>query len=88
MSCPFRNVHGFAIDCKKPVVSTVVVLNGASFPRAILRAVTSVIIKPLKCVFCGLFVPLNDTAKKGHGIIAAILIGILGLKVFGNPLTH
>lgn len=36
----------------------------------------------------GLFVPLGAGASKAHSVIPAILIGILGLKVFGNPLTH
>lgn len=34
----------------------------------------------------GLFFPLNPTAARAHGVLPAVLIGILGLKVFGSPL--
>ena len=34
----------------------------------------------------GLFVTLSPPFQRGHGLIAAILIGILGFKVFGNPI--
>lgn len=34
----------------------------------------------------GFFVPLSQTAQRGHDIIAALLIGIIGYKVFGSPL--
>lgn len=36
----------------------------------------------------GFFFPLTPGWQRGHSVIGAILIGILGLKVFGNPLTH
>lgn len=35
----------------------------------------------------GLFAPLDVGTKKAHSLIPAILIGILGLKAFGNPIN-
>lgn len=34
----------------------------------------------------GLFFPLSPGIGRAHGVIPAILIGILGLKAFGSPL--
>ena len=34
----------------------------------------------------GFFVPLSPPYQRGHDVVAALLIGILGYKAFGSPL--
>lgn len=36
----------------------------------------------------GFFVPSSPLVSRGHGVIGAILIGILGYRLFGSPLDR
>ncbi len=36
----------------------------------------------------GLFIPLNPQLSRAHDGLLLVLIGILGFKCLGNPLTH
>ena len=34
----------------------------------------------------GYFAPLTGNVQRAHDVISAILVGVLGYKLFGNPL--